>query len=36
MDAGMSNWRELFIKLTQKIPDLVILTIFVLYQIYEI
>ena len=36
MDAGMSNWRELFIKLTQKIPDLVILTIFVLYQIYQI
>ena len=36
MDAGIGNWRELFIKLAQKIPDLVILTIFVLYQIYEI
>lgn len=36
MDAGMSNWRELFKKLTQKIPDLVILSIFVLYQIFQI
>lgn len=36
MDAWMSNWRELFIKLAQKIPDLVILSIFVLYQIFEI
>ena len=36
MDTWMSNWRELFKKLTQKIPDLVILSIFVLYQIYQI
>ena len=36
MDAWMSNWRELFIKLAQKIPDLVILSIFVLYQIFQI
>ena len=36
MDAGMSNWRELFKKLTQKIPDLVILSIFVLFQIFQI
>ena len=36
MDSWMSNWRELFKKLTQKIPDLVILSIFVLYQIYQI
>ena len=36
MDAWMSNWREMFIKLAQKIPDLVILSIFVLYQIFEI
>jgi hypothetical protein len=36
MNAGMGNWRELFKKLTQKIPDLVILSIFVLYQIYQI
>ena len=36
MDAWMSNWRELFIKLAQKIPDLIILSIFVLYQIFEI
>jgi len=36
MDAGMSNWRELFKKLTQKIPDLIILSIFVLYQIFQI
>lgn len=36
MDTWMSNWRELFIKLAQKIPDLVILSIFVLYQIFEI
>ena len=36
MDAWMSNWRELFIKLAQKIPDLVILSIFVRYQIFEI
>ena len=36
MDAGISNRRELFLKLDQKIPDLIILTIFVLYQIFEI
>ena len=36
MDTWMSNWRELFKKLTQKIPDLVILSIFVWYQIYQI
>ena len=36
MDAGITNWKELFVKLAQKIPDLMILTIFVLYQIYEI
>ena len=36
MDTGMSNWRELFKKLTQKIPDLIILSLFVLYQIFQI
>jgi len=36
MDAWISNWKELFVKLAQKIPDLIILTIFVLYQIFEI
>ena len=36
MDAWIMNWRWLFVKLAQKIPDLVILAIFVLYQIYEI
>ena len=36
MDRWIMNWKELFVKLAQKIPDLVILTIFVLYQIFEI
>ena len=36
MNSWIDNWRSLYVKLTQKIPDLVILTIFVLYQIYEI
>lgn len=36
LDRWISNWKELFVKLAQKIPDLVILTIFVLYQIFEI
>ena len=36
MDTWMANWKELYVKLAQKIPDLVILTIFVLYQIFQI
>ena len=36
IDAWITNWKELFVKLAQKIPDLVILTIFVLYQIFQI
>jgi len=36
MDRWIMNWKELFVKLAQKIPDLVILTIFVLYQIFQI
>ena len=36
MDRWIMNRKELFVKLAQKIPDLVILTIFVLYQIFEI
>ena len=36
MDRWIMNRKELFVKLAQKIPDLLILTIFVLYQIFEI
>ena len=36
MDRWIMNWKDLFTKLAQKIPDLIILTIFVLYQIFEI
>ena len=36
MDRWIMNWKELFVKLAQKIPDLAILTIFVLYQIFQI
>lgn len=36
MDRALMNWKELFVKLSQKIPDLSILTLFVVYQIFEI
>lgn len=36
MDRALMNWKELFVKLSQKIPDLLILTLFVVYQIFEI
>ena len=36
MDRALMNRKELFVKLTQKLPDLLILIIFVVYQIFEI
>lgn len=36
MDRALMNRKELFVKLTQKLPDLLVLIIFVVYQIFEI